>query len=285
MIVYIKENENANAVCRILSIFKLEKKENKTIINIPIQTHKKNHKIKYTAEKLSKYLYNNNIKDVALSTKIMKIEEFRNILLSNNINILDGKILSKYLTYNIIQKIFNYKNKRIEAGEITILTNENDELNMENITKIAKNTKRLNIITNHTKKFRKLVDYLYNDLGILVKLTNNQNINLKNSNIIVNFDFPEEVVNRLDIASDAIIVSIPHCINIYSKRFSGINIKNWNIEIPKKYRITGFDDNIIYESEIYNKPKNIAFEQIRNDNIKIKNFLGINGVINRKEFI
>ncbi len=284
MIVYIKESQNTNPLYRIFNIFKLENIENKTIICLPINQNTRRRKIEQNAEKLSKYLYNNNIKDVVLSEKLIEIEELKNILYSNNINILDGTKLSKFLTCDIIQKIYNYKNLKMESGEISILVNDNNTINIENILKLAQDAKRVNILTSNMKKFKKVSDYLYNELGILIKVSNNLKMNLASSNIIVNIDFPEELLNQLEIPINATIIGIPNSVNIHSKKFAGVNIKKWDIDIPDEYKIIGFDDYIIYESIIYNKQPEMILKQIKKDNIKIKNLLGINGIINRREF-
>lgn len=284
MIVYIKENEEINLLYKIFNIFKLDNMDNKSIIYLPINQNTRKKKIEQNAKKLERYLYNNNIKDVVLSEKLMKIEELKNILYSNNINILDGTKLSKFLTYDIVKKIYKYKNMKMEAGEISILVNDNNTINIENIMQLAQDTKRLNILTNNIKKFKKVSDYLYNELGILIKLSNNIKMNLSSSNIIINIDFPEEVVNQLQIPSNATIIGIPNSINIYSKKFAGVNIKKWEIEIPDEYKIIGFADYIVYESTIYNKQPNMVLKQIKKDNIKIKKLLGINGIINKREF-
>ena len=150
---------------------------------------------------------------------------------------------------------------------------------------LAKNVKRLNIITNNTKKFKKVVEYLYNELGILIKLSNNMKSNLNSSDIILNIDFPEETLNKLYIPSNAVVVNVPKNVNITSRKFSGINIKDWKIEIPKKYKLQGFDDTIMYEASILKKPTIKVFEQLEDDKVKIKRLIGVNGTINKKEFV
>lgn len=285
MIIYVKQFEKIKFIYRIFNILKKEQIEDKTIIYIPINGNSRKKTVKRVMEKLSKYLYENSVKNVILEEKLMQNEEAKNVLYSYNINILDGTRLSKFLIYNVIQKIYKYKKSRIEAGEITILANENNDITIENIMLIARNTKRLNIITSNTKKFKKIVDYLYHELGILIKLSNNIKTNLNSSDIIVNMDFPEEMLNKLDIPDNAIIINVPKNTNITSKKFSGINIKGWEIEIPEKYKINGFADYIIYEGKLYHKTAIKAFEQIEKDKIKIKNLIGINGIINKKEFI
>lgn len=284
MIIYVKQFEKKEPIYSLFDIFKMEKIEDKAFIYLPIKKNSSKRKTKKVFEKLSKYFYNNNIKNVVLEEDILKNEEAKNILYSNNINILDGTKLSKYLVYNVVRRIYEYKSKKIEAGEITILVNENNEITAQTIKQIAQNVKRLNIITKNIKKFRKIVEYLYNELGILIKLSNNMKTNLKSTDVIVNIDFPEETINKLEIPNNATILNIPSNININSKKFAGINIKTWEIEVPSKYAMEKFDTGTIYEASLYRKPAIKIFEQIQNDNIKIKKLIGVNGVINPKEF-
>lgn len=285
MLVYIKQTERIKFITKLFKILRMQEIEKKTIIYLPMNKKTKPKTQGKIANKLRKYLYNNSIKNVVLDKELMENEIIKNILYSYNINILDGTKLSKFLVYNIIEKIYKYKNKNIQAGEITLLVNENNSINIENIFTIAQNVKRLNIITNNTNKFRKVVDYLYNELGILIKLTNNMKLNLNSSDIIVNIDFTEEEVNKLDIPRNSIIVNIPKNINIKSKKFVGVNVKDWEIEVPKSYTLQDFEDTIMYETSILKKSEMKIFEQIQQDDITIKKLIGVNGVINSKEFV
>lgn len=285
MIIYIKEYEKLNLIYKIFNILRIKQIDDKTVIFVPINIKTRKRKTERIIQKLSKYLYNNAIKNVALDNNLMQNELAKNGLYSNNINILDGTRLAKFLAYNLIQKIYKYKNKKIETGEITILANENNDINSKTIIKIAEKVKKLNIITTNTKKFKKIVDNLYEEWGIIVKLSNNFKINLNTSDIIVNMDFTEKDINKIAIPSDATIINIPNNIDIKSKKFAGINIKDWEIEVPTKYNMEGFSSNICYEAIIYKMLTTQAFEKIEKDNIKIKKLIGVNGVINNKEFI
>lgn len=284
MIIYVKQFEKAKFIYKLFAIFKKDQINGKTLVYIPINNKSRPRTVKRIMEKLSKYFYINNIKNIVLEEKLMQNEEAKNILYSYNINILDGTKLSKLMIYNIVQKIYQYKKSKIETGEITILTNENNEINLQNINILAQNAKRINIITNNTKKFKKTVDYLYEELGILIKLSSNMKSNINSTDIIINMDFTEEALNKINIPNKAIIISIPKNINIKSKKFLGVNIKNWKIEIPSQYKIEGFNNKIVYEATLYQKPIIKAFEQIEKDKIKIKSLIGINGEINKKEF-
>ena len=118
-------------------------------------------KVKKVIEKLSRYLKKNNIRNVVLEKKLMENEIVKRTLYNNNINIQEGSKLSQFLVYPVIQKILKYKNSKIETGEITLLVNSNNDIAIENIVLIAKNVKRLNIITSNTQKFKKIVPLKY----------------------------------------------------------------------------------------------------------------------------
>lgn len=285
MIIYIKEYEKLNLIYKIFNILRIKQIDNKTVMFVPINIKTGKRKTEKTMQKLSKYLYNNTIKNVVLDNNLMQNELAKNILYSNNINILDGTRLAKFMAYNVIQKVYKHKNKKIETGEITILANENNDINSKTIIKIAEKAKKLNIITTNTKKFKKIVDHLYEEWGIIVKLSSNFKINLNSSDIIVNMDFTEKNINKIAIPSDATIINIPNNININSKKFEGVNIKEWEIEVPQKYNMEGFSNNICYEAIIYKMLTTQAFEKIEKDNIKIKKLIGVNGAINNREFI
>ena len=191
-IIYVGTTKKLNLFCNIFSKFIIQDIENKKMIYLPLNEKSRARKIEKIINKLCKYLYENNIATCVIDKQLMNNEIAKNILYSNNINILDGSRLNRLLVYNLIEKIYSLKNKKIETGEITLLINENDELNKANIKRIAENIKRLNIITNNVKRFNRVVDDLYDELGILIRLTNNMRTNLKGSDVIVNIDFPEQ---------------------------------------------------------------------------------------------
>lgn len=284
MIVYVRQLYKQSLINKIFSTLKIEEANGKTIINLPINSKSRVRRIKRITEKLCKYLYKNNIKNVVLEQELFNNEEVKNILYSNNENILEGAKLAKLLVYKVIKKVFNLKNKNIQAGEVTILANQNDEITVEHIMQIAKDAKRLNIITSNTKKFENLEDYLFKELGILIKITNNLKFNLKSSDVIVNMDFPEETLNKLAMPNNATIINVQKGIDIYSKKFAGINIKSWEINIPREIKQEGFIDSHLYEAKLFTMTTMKAFEQIEKDNISIKKLIGKNGTINKKEF-
>lgn len=167
-----------------------------------------------------------------------------------------------------------------------MLINDFNKINTEIIIEIAKNIKTLNIVTNHIDRCKKIEEYLYNEFGIMINISNNKRKSLLNSEIILNIDFPEELVNKYRIYEKSIIINISEKIKLISKRFNGININYYKINIPEKYKIYNFKDEIIYESIIFKIYKlEDIMKKIKKDKIKIKKLIGNNGVISEKEIV
>ena len=184
----------------------------------------------------------------------------------------------------IIEYILKRQKVKLQNGEVTLLINDFTQNNAKIITYIAQNVKRVNIVTNHSNKFKKIEDYLYNELGVILNITNNKSKSLSNANIIINIDFPEEIINKYEINSNAIIVNIFNEIKIRAKKFNGININYYKACIPKEYQIDGFQNNLVYESSIYKCSYENARKDIIANKIRIKKLVGINGDISENEF-
>lgn len=165
-------------------------------------------------------------------------------------------------------------------GEVSLLVNDFDGITTELIILIAKNIKRLNIITNHIEKCKKIEEYLYDEFGIMLNISNNKKVSLSKAEIIINIDFPEEIINKYRIYDKAIILNILEKISIKSKRFNGINVSYYKINIPEEYRLDEFEDEIIYESLIYKyKHIGVILETTTKDKIEIEGLIGNNGII------
>lgn len=85
--------------------------------------------------------------------------------------------------------------------------------------------------------------------------------------------------------TSGIIVNVNERIKINKKSFSGININGYNINVPKDYKIEGFNDNEIYESKVFCKTQfQNVINRIKEDNIEILSLEGTNGIIDEKEY-
>lgn len=271
---------------KIFNIVEFSEDNGKTTITLPLFKSNKirNKKIIKIARRINKKLYDNNIENVVLSNYLEENEILKQKLYCQNINILDGRYLFYLLIPEIIEYILKRQKVKLQNGEVTLLINDFTQNNAKIITYIAQNVKRVNIVTNHSNKFKKIEDYLYNELGVILNITNNKSKSLSNANLIINIDFPEEIINKYEINSNAIIVNIFNEIKIRAKKFNGININYYKACIPKEYQIDGFQNNLVYESSIYKYSYENARKDIIANKIRIKKLVGINGDISENEF-
>lgn len=271
---------------KIFNIVEFSEDNGKTTITLPLFKSNKIRKKKIIkiAKRINKKLYDNNIENVVLSNYLEENEILKQKLYCQNINILDGRYLFYLLIPEIIEYILKRQKVKLQNGEVTLLINDFTKNNAKIITYIAQNVKRVNIVTNHSNKFKKIEDYLYNELGVILNITNNKSKSLSNANLIINIDFPEEIINKYEINRNAIIVNIFNEIKIRAKKFNGININYYKACIPKEYQIDGFQNNLVYESSIYKYSYENARKDIIANKIRIKKLVGINGDISENEF-
>lgn len=294
-IIYIRESiQTCDIIKRIiikvrcfLNKVYIEKKDNRVIYNLPIYANK-NISI-FRINKLSKRIIKNLEKDevtvIVLSKYLHTLKCLKDNLYIKNIDIIEGRYLFKCLTYKIIEYIIKIQNKCMEELDVSILVNEFNNINKNLIVKIAKEVKTLKIVTNNIDKCKEIEKFLYGEFGILVDISNNKKTSLANSQIILNFDFSEDVINKYRINDKAIIINFLGRRLIKSKKFNGININYFKIKVPKKYNIDGFRTEDIYESEIYNKEIYEVEKKTLDDKIKIIKLIGNNGSIKEKEYM
>lgn len=236
-----------------------------------------------TIKKLKKY----DITKVVISKELQENEYLINALNANGINIFDGRWLEKYLSIEILDYIVNKKQGKKEETEIAITTNEITDLTIETIKKLAKQYKRVTIVTNHIEKLRKIEKDIYDKEGILIVITNNRKKSLLKPEIILNMDFSKEILNQYKINENAVILNLEGNIKIEDKRFNGINVNDYEIEVGREEFIwrenyKQFRTKDLFEAVLYMKD---TFESIRakikKNKVSIKEVYGINGKIER----
>ena len=121
--------------------------------------------------------------------------------------------------------------------------------------------------------------------GIMITITNNKRKSLSKSNIILNIDFPQELLNQYNIYEEAIIVNIQGNIKIKKKRFNGMCVNDYEIQVlndeefdyDKEIRYNKKD---IYEASMYKRqPMENIMRKIKRDKVKIVNLFGENSSI------
>lgn len=279
---FIQECDKPNKISKMFNILKLEQDK----IILPIDEEKLEiKKANKLAIKTKKILDIANCNKVIISKKIKEQPLYINYLNSYNIEIVDGKWLFEVLSYKTIEYISKVKKIKEEELSVSILINKITETSLYNIRKIARNCKRVNIVTNHIELFKKMENQILDEDGIMITITNNKRKSLSKSNIILNIDFPQELLNQYNIYEEAIMVNIQGNIKIKKKRFNGMCVNDYEIQVlndeefdyDKEIRYNKKD---IYEASMYKRqPMENIMRKIKRDKVKIVNLFGENSSI------
>lgn len=279
---YIQETDKPKKICEIFNIIQIEGDK----ILLPISENKiENKKAQKLALKTKKLLDKATSKKIILSKKIQEQEEYKNILYSYNFDIIQGRWLLEQLSCQALAYLLEKKKKRKQETKITILVNDLSENMLENLRKMAKEYKRVNIITNHIGKFKKIEEQILKEEGIMITIGNNKKKGLSKSEIILNVDFPSELINQYNIYENAIIINIRGNVKITKKRFNGICINDYEITFKSQEdfdydKSTKYKKYEIYEAQINKKqPWEGIVKQLEKDKVKISKLIGINSEI------
>ena len=261
-----------------LEKIKIEKDNCKISLNVD-----KERKIKKVIKKLIK----NEVTNVVLSKEFDENRDLINALNASNINVFKGRWLQKYLSIQILDYIVIQKNIKKEEYEIAITVNQITDLSIELIKILAKQYKRLTVVTNHIEKLRKIENEIYEKEGILIVISNNQKKSLLKPQIILNIDFSKEILNKYQVNENAIIINLEGDIKINQKRFNGINVNDYEIEVGReeliwrknmdKFRTKDLLESVLYMKDTF---QNIC-NKIRKNKVSIKELYGVNGKIER----
>ena len=217
-----------------------------------------------------KILEANNCNYVILSKNLKQNKEFVNYLLSSEINIIQGRKLFKLLVNKIIEAVCLQNNINPKKTAISIATNSNDEWISSIIKLFSKKFKTLNIVTNNINYFKKIENYLFEEDGTIITVTANKKKALANSKIILNIDFPQELINKFTIYENAIIINLEEQIKINKKRFSGKIINDYKISLEKGSNIANcLEDEKYMNFDI----RDLAEVYLKNEPEELKNII------------
>ena len=266
--------------------------ENKVILTLPLLKTKKitNKQYSRMAKKIVK---KESLRDIVLTKDLFYQEAFIWQLKKDSVHIFDGKWLEQYLIPDCLFFICKKQKQNLEEKEISILVNELSDIVKQIIINLAQKVRLLNIITNQINSYQKIEDFLYQNYGIMVRVTNNKKA-LSKSDIIINMDYSEEKLNYFSLPKKGIILNLGRNIRIKSKKFEGINIRNYKMifqnqemqEFKQLHLEEEFERKILYESILYRKDsyKNIR-EKIQKDKAQITELIGLNGIIHEREYV
>ena len=275
--VYIEKNDKPNFIEKILNLIRV--KEN-TII-LPINEKMTEKKIEKLAMKTYKKITKiSNSKKIVLSKEMKEEEKYINYLNTYGMEISEGRWLFEILLTDIVKYIT--EKQKIEKANISILINDLTDIEFNNIKILAQKYNMINIVTNHIEKFRKLENQLKEE-GIIITITNNKKKSLMKSNIIVNVDFPKELLNKYSLNDNACIINLKKIVKITQKRFNGLTVNDYEIVFRndvcnEKFFNGKYEIKDLYEAGMYKKSPFIELrEKIKKDGVKINKLFLNNG--------
>lgn len=202
-----------------------------------------------------------------------------------DLNIIKGKWLFEVLSLKALDYLLEKKEMKKEETRITILVNDLTENMIGNLRQIAKQYKMVSIVTNHREKFKQLEKQILEEDGIMITIGNNKKKGLSKAELILNVDFPTELINQYTIYENAIIINLCGNVKITKKRFNGICINDYEIDQEKEEdfdydKKTKYRACEIYEARINKRqPYQEIIKQIEEDKVKITALIGTNSKI------
>lgn len=170
------------------------------------------------------------------------------------------------MTPKLIEKVADSNNIKISDARIAVAVNDKNDW-VENIIKyLSEDFKSVNIVTNNIRTFKALEEKLFEESGMAITVTNNKRRSLLKDDIILNIDFPGEILNRYSINENSIIISIEENVKIHKKRFNGKVICDYKIRLKPNSQISEdlnkipykcFDLKDLVECYIINAPNEI----------------------------
>ena len=269
---YVQESDKPKFWLKFFNAIELY--EDKLILPVTESNEIDYKKAKIFSDKIKIILNKTGCKKICISKKIKQNKFIENIK-NNQIEIVCGKWLYMILTNEILEYILKKENMEKSKTTIAIVINKIDnECMFENIRKIIREYKNVNIVTNKIANFKKIEEQFEKE-GILINVSNNKKKAFLRSNIILNIDFSNEQINQYNIPEKAIIVSENANIKINKKRFNGICINDYEIKYLNidefnydKYSL--YDQKDIYESQIYQKqPFEYIKRKLNRDKVQI----------------
>ena len=277
---YIQETDRPNLIFELFNIITL--KGDKIILPITANSKLSDKKMQKLAEKTKKILDKTMCKKIVVSKELEMQETYINLLYSYSLDISDGKWLFEVLCDKILDYAMQYKKIKKEETAISILVNDLSENIIGNLRKIVKQYKSVNIVTNHIEKFKILEEQILDEDGIMITVGNNKRKGISKSKVILNVDFPTELINLYCIDENAIIINLRGNVKITKKRFNGICINDYEItydwfdELDFDKR-TKYKACKIYEAEMNKRqPFQEIMKNIQRDRVKITKLIGSN---------
>lgn len=251
-------------------------------VEIKIPEFKGKKQLKY-AKKMNKILKKHKVNRVVLSNEMRSFEDFKNSMMQNNFDVIDGKRMYKVLLLTVLQDIANCTNFEKEKMNVALLINEYNADHIELIKRISDEVKSLTIVTNNAYRFEQVIHELLQNQGIVVQLVNAKT-NLKRKHVCINFDFSVEELQKVNLPNETVLITNSTKPVSMKQSFNGIVIRDIDIYLGKKTE--KFRSLELCEAYVYQKLKRIRENEnrFRHSNYKINGYIGNNGKIEQADF-
>lgn len=279
---YICEDDKPKYWLEKFNIVKLQ--GNRIILPIKEKYQSKEKQVKKENKlykKTKKIIDKANSKKVILSKRVQNLKTYVNNIQSLELDIVNGKWLFFMLIPEILEYIIKKEKTKKQDIDIHILVNDINDNTIKLIKIISKTYKNVYIVTKHIEKLKKIEEQILEENGTIIMIMNNKKKSLAKAKIIVNIDFPQELINQYIIYEKAIIIDCYENIIINKKRFNGVIIQDYDIDIKdiNKYILENekYYRKELYEAEFYKKqPYENIRDKIQKDGIKINKLLSTN---------
>ena len=234
------------------------------------------------AEKTSKIVHATNSKKIVISKELQKHTTYLNSLYTYDLDIVDVKWLFLMLLPETIKYIVDKQKLQPEQTSIHILVNDINSVIISNIKILANIYKSINIVTKHVEKLNKIEGKILETSGAMITVMNNKKKSLAKAQIIINIDFPSEIINQYVICENATIIDMCGKTKITKKFINGVVIQDYEIEIKNKREYT-IDGNYYYQKDLYEaefykqQPFEYVREKIKKDGVKIAKLISQRG--------
>lgn len=242
-------------------------------------------------KKVDKILKISGDKQICISDELYYREEFLNLIKKNDVSVLSGSWIRKYILLNYLEYISNCGFDNYSEKEIAFMVDSDYELVVEYIKILVPKFKLITIVTNNIRKFNKIEEKYLNQDGINLNVVNNYRKSLTKTDIVVNLDFEEKELKKYTIYNRTIFINLYNKYEIENRKFEGVNITNCQISMPNKYLkyvelFYNFNYLTVYESFIKKKTSiNNIFKEIEKDEIEIIWLENEKGMLQKKEFL
>lgn len=291
IIGYIKEEKLVSKIFRKIEVRSFD---NNYIIAVD---DKENIKVK---RKLVKTIKKLQIEAIVFSKSLQgefEIQTKEMIDLSNQknlkIEVINGKRLMEYMQYDILEYIIKKRKEDIKLEDVYIIFKKDSKLDLNFLKKYIENFRMTNIVTNEVERLKNIQDNLLENDNILISVSNNKRKALKRAKYIININLNKTELEKYRINRNAVIINIREDVKYDNVSFDGINVNNFDIDLPdeyiEKFEVLNdkFDLTKLYESVLINenyKDMDKIYSRINSDEIKVKELIGNNGRISDSEW-